>query len=684
MKASLLVEIGLEELPPQAMRTLADAFASGIAQSLDAAGIERGHYQRFVTPRRMAVLIDAVAASAPDYEQVTQGPGVDIAYDSEGQPTAAATGFARSRETTLEALTIEETNKGRRLVHRHHVKGSPLAEVFNSLLNDTVSTMGVPKRMRWGTNTTTFVRPVHWLTVLHDESRIDASVFGIESDRWSLGHRFHHPGPIHLTRATDYPAKLSEIGWVVADPDDRAELIQKQTQELASQFNARIVASSELLAEINALVEFPVALAGKFEPHYLELPREVLLATMEHHQRYIALEDDNGTLINRFITVANIQSNQPNLVISGNERVIRPRLDDALFFWQQDRARGLTSLIPGLSHVLFEHSLGSLADKQSRVARIAVWLCPLFDVTHQCATRAAELAKADLLTEMVGEFPDLQGIMGAYYAQHDGESEAVANAIRTQYQPTGGTGSIPQSALGRTLALADRLDTLAGIFAVDKRPTGDKDPYALRRAALGVVRLLIESEIHLDLHAAIRFALSVQPLDAPQGTAAALQTFHVERLRSYFLDRDTPPQDIDAVLASSSLDPVDIAARLSAVAAFKELPDASAVYEAHKRIRNILKKQNENWGQPVASYYQQAAEAELDRLMSEHGAQQDRVEGDYVTQLANLTTFAEPLAEFFNEVRVIVDDPRLRTNRLALLAAIDRQFCQVADISRLA
>lgn len=683
MTAPLLVEIGLEELPPGAMRPLGDQFADAVVKELDAANIARGRYQRFATPRRLAVLIDAVAASAPAYESVTEGPGVDVAFDSDGQPTAAATGFARSRQTTVDQLDVETTAKGERLVARREVAGRVLPDCFNELLYTAIDQLDIPKRMRWADHTSTFVRPVHWLTIIHGKRRVPAMLFGIKSGLETFGHRFHHPAPITLDNASDYAELLQTTGYVIADPDRRAESIRQQVEHAATENEARLVSTQSLFDEINALVEWPVALTGSFAERYLELPREVLIATMEHHQRYLPLEARDGSLINRFITVANVESTAPNKVVAGNERVIRPRLDDALFFWNQDLKRGLSSLTPGLARVQFETSLGSLADKQKRIASIADRLGPLFGVAPEQGGRAAELAKADLLTEMVDEFPDLQGVIGGYYASHEGEDAAVAQAITTQYQPAGATGPIPGTPTGQVLALADRLDTLAGIFAVEKRPSGDKDPYALRRAALGVIRILIESGVHLDLDATIQHALSAQPVEAPAGTAEALCMFHVERMRSYCLARSVESRDFDAVTAISWRDPVDVDARLSAVTEFRTHPDAPMVYEAHKRIRNILKKQGETPNEPSSGHYQEPAETQLAELLS---TAEPRVETsvDYGNALQSLMRFATPLATFFDQVHVLVDDPALRNNRLALLATVDRQFCKVADISLLA
>ncbi|NNC24032.1 glycine--tRNA ligase subunit beta [Salinisphaera sp. USBA-960] len=683
MTAPLLIEIGVEELPPTAMLDLADQFASGIVAELEKNGFQQANYQRFATPRRLAVLIDDVADAAPGYTETVQGPGVDVAFDANDQPTGAANGFARSLGVTLDKLVIEETSRGRRLTGQREIPGRSLNEHIGEVLTQTITALNIPKRMRWGMNTDSFVRPVHWLTVIHGSTCMPASLFGIASDHQTRGHRFHHPGPIPLDDATHYESSLRHTGYVLADPEKRAAIINEQVAHTAAECDARSISDDTLLAEINALVEYPTALTGRFDTQFLELPREVLIATMEHHQRYLPLEDSAGSLTNSFITIANVDSAQPELVASGNERVIRPRLDDALFFWNQDRTRGLASLVPKLAGVQFETKLGNLADKQQRVARIAAYLAPLFELSTGDTERAAELAKADLLTEMVDEFPDLQGVMGEYYALNDGETADIARAIRTQYAPVGGTGAIPDTALGRNLALADRLDTLAGIFAVDKRPSGDKDPYALRRAALSVVRILIESGSQLDLNAALDYAVSIQPVEAPSGTVDALRMFHVERLRSYFLEQGTAPQDIDAILAVSSHDPMDISNRLQAVSHFRTLPDAARVYEAHKRIRNILKKQGDTDNAPTRSHYQQAAEKQLGEMLDHRALNKDALI-DYSDSLQSLTHFAAPLAAFFDEVRVIVDDANLRNNRLALLGALDREFCRVADISRLA
>lgn len=683
MTAPLLIEIGLEELPPRAMRALGDQFAAAIVDQLDDIGIPRGNYQRFATPRRLAVLVESVAVSAPSYEHVAQGPSVDIAFDDDAQPTHAAAGFARKQNTTVDALNVEETDKGQHLVARHSVAGPKLGDCFNTLLNNAVAKLTPPKRMRWSTNTASFVRPVHWLAVVHGDQHLAATLFDVTSDPVTYGHRFHHPEAIPLLDANRYSDALREAGYVVADPDERASSISQQIQTLADSCGGSFVSDDELVGEINALVEFPVALIGQFDSRYLELPREVLIATMEDHQRYLPLQGSDGQLMNRFITVANLNSKDPDQVVAGNERVIRPRLDDALFFWNQDQKRGLDSLVSGLDRVQFEQSLGSLGDKRARIAQIARDLAPIFGVDPTQSDRIAELAKTDLLTEMVDEFSDLQGIMGGYYAALEGEETTVASAITTQYQPVGASGPIPETAAGCLLALADRLDTLAGIFAVNKRPTGDKDPYALRRAAFGVVRLLIESNRSLDWVVTLEHAVSVQPVVAPEDTVETLWMFHVERLRSYFVDNGTEPRDFDAVVAVSSRNPVDVAARVRAVSEFRSHRESATVYEAHKRIRNILKKQGGAPDTLSKQNLQADSEIELANLLAQTDNRGD-AGVDYATALSNLTRYAEPLATFFDNVRIVVDDTTLRNNRLALLAAIDREFQQVADISELA
>ena len=686
MSDTLLLELGTEELPPRALRSLSQALADGTARGLADAGLTPGAVTAYATPRRLAVSIDAVQAKAPDRVVDRLGPAVAQAFDADGEPTGAATGFARSCGVAVEALEQRETEKGLRLAYQATEPGRPLTDIVPALLADVLKSLPTPKRMRWGSQRETFVRPVHWIVALHGDTVIDLEQFGCRADRLTHGHRFHCAQALSLEHAEGYASKLRAVGYVEPDFERRRALIEQQVQAAAAAANGRALLDPALLDEVTALVEWPVALAGSFDERFLVLPREALIATLQGHQRYFPLVGEDGALRAGFVTVANIESRNPDAVITGNERVVKPRLADALFFHEADRRRGLEPLAAGLARVSFQRDLGSLADKSARVTALSRYLAQRLDQPADAVTRAATLAKADLLTDMVGEFPELQGTMGRYYALDAGEPAAVADAIEAQYAPRGAGAAIPDAITGQMLALAEKLDTLAGLFAAGKPPGGDKDPFALRRAALGVLRILIEGKLALALPALLDQALAEQPLAVDRDTvAAALVDFHTERLRAYLADAGIGAQVFDAVAATGVEQPLDFQRRATAVAAFLDDPAARALGAAHKRIRNILKKNPDAADAIDAACLQAPAEqqlagalAELEQALPTHLQQQD-----YRGALHRLAQLQAPVDAFFDEVMVMSDDDRLRANRLALLAALDRACRQVADISRL-
>jgi glycyl-tRNA synthetase beta chain len=685
MTATLLIEIGLEELPPKAMRTLADAFAQGVTHALAQAGLTVGSTHRYATPRRLAVAIDDVADIATPGVVAKAGPTLAIAFDHDGKPTKAAEGFARSLGTTVDALEHEDSDKGQRLVYRATQPGKTLDELLQGAVDRSVRALPIPKLMRWGDSEATFVRPVHWLVALHGTRIVPLELFGVIAGRETLGHRFHHSPAISLDHAGDYSQTLFDSGYVIADPDRRKQRIEHQVQQAGTQFGGRALVDDALMEEVTALVEWPAAIAGRFDERFLVLPREVLISTLQEHQRYFPIISGNGDLMAGFITVANIESRDVAQVIAGNERVVRPRLADALFFWDQDRRQGLASLVEGLARVTFEQSLGSLADKSARLKTIGAWLSGPAQADSTTVQRAATLAKADLLTDMVGEFPDLQGIMGYYYAIEADEPQAVAQAIAEQYAPVRAGADIATTPAGRVLALTDKLDTLAGIFAIDRKPSGDKDPFGLRRAALGVLRTLIEGGIGLDLRAVLGEAVGAQPVDAEPGTVEALWMFHMERLRGYYADRGIGNDRFEAVLHVALTDMVEFDRRIVAVDAFGRDAEAQTVCSAHKRIRNILRKNAlEITDAKFDSTLTEVVEE--NQLAKALGEQQQAVSQaignrDPSTALAGLAALAHPLDAFFDQVMVMADDERLRRNRLALLSQLDDLCREVADIS---
>lgn len=683
--ATLLLELGTEELPPKALDRLAEAFAQAVAGGLDEAGLARGEARVLAGPRRLAVAVAEVAARAPDREIEKLGPAAANAFDDAGRPTPAAEGFARSCGVAVSDLETRATDKGERLAYSGTEAGRTIAEVLPGIADAAVRALPIPKRMRWGGSEAAFVRPVHWIVALHGAEAVDLELFGHRSGRETYGHRFLHPAAIALGHADDYVAALRDPGRVIVDPKERRAAVREQVKARAEEVGGRALIDENLLAEVTALVEWPAALAGRFEERFLELPREVLIATLEDHQRYFPVENERGELLPAFVTVANIESREPERVIAGNERVVRPRLADALFFWNRDRKRGLETLTAELDRVTFQRELGSLADKSARVAALAARLAAGFDIDPAPVARAAALAKTDLLTEMVGEFPELQGTMGRHYAAAAGEDEAVATALEEQYFPRAAGTPIPATPAGRVLALADKLDTLAGIFSLGRRPSGEKDPFALRRAALGVLRIAIEGDLDLDLRTALADAAAAQPVTTDRDNVVAdLLAFHLDRLRAYYLERGVAAGVFDAVAAHGLGNPRDFDRRVQAVRAFLDEAAAQTLCAAHKRIRNILKN-GTDVAQVKPELLNEPAERDLyealERLrpqVAEHARN-----GDYAAALHGMAALGAPVDAFFDQVLVMAEDEAVRANRLALLAALDEQCRSVADISRL-
>lgn len=686
MSATLLLEIGVEELPPTALRSLMNAFADGIVAGLDEANLTHGPVQPYATPRRFAVSIAGVGDSTPAQSIEKAGPTVAIAFDDDGNPTPAAEGFARSVGTTVAMLEKVDSDKGQRLIYRGDKPGISLSELLPEVLDNALRQLPIPKRMRWGDSDVSFVRPVHWLVAMHGAEVLPLEAFGIQAGNQTRGHRFHFADAIVLDSADEYADRLRSPGFVLADYEQRKNLIHKQLIACADEIGGTVQIAPDLLDEVSALVEWPAALSGRFDERYLMLPCEVLISTLQGHQRYFPVTQGND-LLNAFITVANIESTDPEQVVSGNERVIRPRLSDALFFWEQDRAKGLAQFADGLDRVNFQRDLGSMADKTARIQTIAAWLAQDADEQDSAnLDQAAALAKADLLTDMVNEFPELQGIMGHYYALDAQYHSNVAEAIGEQYAPASAGADIPKSKLGRLLAIADRLDTLAGIFALGKRPTGDKDPFALRRAALGVLRIIIEGQLTIDLRGAIEKALTVQPANAPLDTVDELLEFHFDRLRGYYAEQGFTPEQFEAIVTTHITDLRDFDQRIHAVAGFIKLPAAVVVCGAHKRARNLLKKNAGASGMTIdPGLLKEEEELTLADALSEQLRAFDHAlsKQAYADALASLAALAEPLDAFFEHVMVMTDDEALRNNRLALLATLDNRCRQVADISRL-
>ena len=694
--ATLLVELLTEELPPKALARLGDAFAEGIAQRLAARDLIEGElsFERYATPRRLAVTIRNVRDVAPEKHVREKVLPVSVALDKDGQPTAplakklAALGFADFSVSDLERAS---DGKAEAFFLRYTAPGATLAEGLQAALDETltVSKLPIPKVMTYqrpdGTNIQ-FVRPAQRLTALHGEQVVPVTALGIDSDDTTLGHRFLSEGFVQIQHADTYAETLRHKGHVVASFADRKETIR--THLLAQAGDDQVVMPEALLDEVTALVEWPVVYTCRFEEEFLQVPQECLILTMQTNQKYFALTDANGKLRSRFLIVSNIETATPGDIVEGNERVVRPRLADAKFFFEQDKKKPLADRVPLLANVVYHNKLGSALQRVERVEALAGAIAALTGADVALAKRAALLAKADLITDMVGEFPELQGTMGTYYARHDGEPEEVALACSEHYQPRFSGDALPATATGTVVALADKLETLVGIWGIGLQPTGEKDPFALRRHALGVLRILVEKQLPVDLVELLRtayaqFAAVPHVADSTQ----AIYDFCMDRLRGLLRERGYSAGEIDAVLALNPTRLDDIVARLDAVREFSALTEAASLAAANKRISNILKKSD---GAPVGgvqvNLLQEAAEKALHAQLEQvaPSVQSQLAARDYTGALTALAALREPVDTFFNDVMVNAEDPALRANRLALLGALHQQMNCVADISRLA
>ncbi|HRD49973.1 MAG: glycine--tRNA ligase subunit beta [Candidatus Competibacter sp.] len=683
----LLIEIGTEELPPKALFSLSLAFEQGIRDGLEKAGLPSNAIRRFATPRRLAVLIEHLPIRQPDRQLERRGPALSAAFGPDGQPTKAAEGFARSCGVAVTALQQQETDKGVWLVHVNIEPGAATADLIPGIVLAALAALPIPKRMRWGDRDDEFVRPVHWAVLLFGDEVIPAAIMGAQTGRETRGHRFHHPDPIRLMAPVDYARQLASAGKVIPDFGERRDAIRAQAEAAAARLNGVAVIKPELLDEVAALVEWPVALAGNFEQRFLNVPAEALISTMQDNQRYFPVVDAHGRLLPYFITITNLESRDPAQVRAGNERVIRPRFSDAEFFWNQDRKQPLSARMESLKEVIFQQRLGTLADKSERVAALARLIAEQSHGNSDWAERAARLAKCDLLTQMVQEFPELQGIMGRYYALHDQEALEVAHAQEEQYLPRFAGDRLPTTATGRTLALAERLDTLIGIFAIGQAPSGAKDPFALRRAALGVLRILIEGKLDLDLQTLLeRAATRFEPAIHADNAVETVFEFIMDRLRGYYLDQGVRPDTFEAVLECRPTRPLDFDRRVHAVNAFRALPEAASLAAANKRIRNLLKKVETVLPFEVrpALLIEEAEQALAGRLVELSSEVIPLMEtGLYGEALNRLARLREPVDAFFDQVLVMADDPALRDNRIALLNELSSLFLRVADFSRL-
>jgi glycyl-tRNA synthetase beta chain len=688
--SDILFELGCEELPPKALDNLAESLFAGVVAGLKDKHIalDEAASQWFATPRRLAFVLRDVAENQPDRTIQRRGPAVVAAFDENGKPKPAALGFARSVGKAVDELERLKTDKGEWLVATLEEKGLPTTELLPGIIQQAIKKLPIPKPMRWGSHDFSFIRPVHWVVLMADERVVPAEFFGLPAGNQSRGHRFHAPDSFTVESATRWADQLTQR-HVQVNAHARRDNIRQQVESAAAERGGTARIDSDLLDEVNNIVEWPVALSGHFDEEFLAVPAEALISSMQSHQKYFPVLDENGQLLPYFIAVANIESKNPAAVIAGFERVIRPRLADARFFWEQDKKIPLQKQAEKLQAMVFEKSLGTLADKTRRVQNLAEGLADANRLDAAAATRAALLAKADLLTDMVGEFPELQGIMGGYYAREQGETEAVATAIGEQYLPAYAGDAIPGSPLGQVLSLADRVDTLAGIFAVGKKPTGNKDPFALRRAALGAIRILQEGAIEADIFSLLNAALAqLQGLAFDGDTVRAeLRDFILQRLKHHSLEQGFDHDEVDAVLALAPGDLRDFQQRLQAVKAFKQQPQAPVLAAANKRIGNILRKAADTEiGTVDPAIFTQPEEKALfeamQALTEDYQAAVDQ--RDYVTAFSRLAELAEPVNAFFDHVMVNADEPAVRANRLALLKQLHGLFNGIADISALA
>ncbi|AIZ34912.1 glycine--tRNA ligase subunit beta [Pseudomonas parafulva] len=677
-----LVELGTEELPPKALATLGDAFLAGIEKGLQAAGLNYTGKSVYAAPRRLAVLIRQLDVQQPDRSINIDGPPRQAAFDADGNPTQAALGFAK--KCGVELAEIDQS--GPKLRFSQHIPGKATASLLPTIVEDSLNDLPIPKRMRWAASREEFVRPTQWLVMLLGDQVVDCTLLSQKAGRDSRGHRFHHPENVTISAPANYVEDLRKA-YVLADFSERRALIAKRTEELARQQEGTAIVPPALLDEVTALVEWPVPLVCSFEERFLDVPQEALITTMQDNQKYFCLLDSEGKLLPRFITVANVESRDPQQIVHGNEKVVRPRLTDAEFFFKQDKKQKLETFNERLKNVVFQAQLGTVFDKAERVSKLAAYIAPFIGGSAINAGRAGLLSKCDLATEMVGEFPEMQGIAGYYYAVNDGEAQDVALALNEQYMPRGAGAELPETLTGAAVAIADKLDTLVGIFGIGMLPTGSKDPYALRRAALGVLRILIEKQLDLDLTAAVEFAVKQYGAKVKAaGLAEQVLEFIFDRLRARYEDEGV---DVATYLSVRALKPssaLDFDQRVQAVQAFRKLPEADALAAVNKRVSNLLSKAEGAIAEQVEpKYFDNANEFSLYSAIqqADQAVQPMAAARQYRESLARLAALRDPVDAFFEAVMVNAEDAKVRANRYALLSRLRGLFLGVADISLL-
>ena len=685
MADDLLIELGTEELPPKALKKLIESFTASIQQQLKEAHLNYRATESFATPRRLAIKVYDLDEQQADQSIEKLGPNIKAAFDNAGNPSKAAQGFARSNGIDFSALEETETDKGTRLVFRSVVKGQETTALIPSMVDAALSTLPVPKRMRWGSRRSEFVRPIHWLVLLLGDKLIKTNLLGIDSGQQSHGHRFHSPEPYHVS-VDDYETDL-ESRFVIADYAKRQAMIKQQVETEAEKIGGIAQIDQSLLDEVTALVEWPVALTGQFEERFLEVPAEALISSMKEHQKYFHVFDQQGNLLPNFITVSNIVSSDPVQVIDGNERVIRPRLADAAFFFETDKKITLEERRDALKKIVFQKELGTVFDKTERLKKLAAFIAHQIGANVNNAERAATLSKSDLVSEMVCEFADLQGLMGFHYASLEGENNEVAQALNEQYLPKGADSALPTTETGAILALSDRIDTLVGIFGIGQQPTGNKDPFALRRASLGIINIIIDKSLDLDLAQLYQFSADLHGghLTDSKVVEVAL-SYTIERFRAFYQAQNMKTEIFLSVVSRDVTKPLDFDSRVKAVYAFSQLDASSSLAAANKRVANILAKQETVISSEIdIDLLQEDAEIALVKALNAKGAEVETAASikDYASVLSQLSELKVEVDMFFENVMVMVDDTATKNNRLAILQTLRNYFLLVADISLL-
>jgi glycyl-tRNA synthetase beta chain len=685
--ADLLFELGTEELPPVALRKLSNALTNEFVAGLAAANLAHGEVKSYAAPRRLAIFIKDVEVQQADRDVERRGPAVKAAFDADGNPTKAAEGFAQSCGTTVDQLQRIETPKGEWLAYQMHEAGQAASELLPTIAENALNKLPIPKRMRWGSSEAQFVRPVHWLVFLLGNDVVNCRILDATSGRISYGHRFHHPEAIEIKSPDTYADQLLSPGYVIADFDQRKAKVKAQVEETAASLNGVAEMDDDLLEEVTALNEWPIPVAGDFEERFLEVPHEALVSTMKSNQKYFPIFNAKNELMNHFITLANIESKDPAMIKAGNERVVRPRLADAMFFWQQDGKKKLEDHIERLKTVVFQKQLGSMYDKSERVAALAEYIAKSIDGDVAKAKRAGQLSRCDLMTEMVYEFGDMQGIMGRYQAQRDGEDAEIAQAMDEFYMPRFSGDQLPQTKTGIAIALAERIDTLVGIFGIGMKPTGDKDPFALRRAALGALRIIREHQLPLNIRDLLTQASNNLAGNITEASAIDdVEGFMFDRLKGLYADLGVSVDTFEAVLAVKPATLNDFDQRINAVTDFRGLPEAEALAAANKRISNLLKKVEGELSSSIdTKLFDVDAESALHQAMQDATSSATRAMASsaYSDALKALSTLRSPVDAYFDDVMVMADDAAVKANRLAMLGQLQSAFLQVADIGLL-